>query len=65
MIASHYSTLEERTTKNINFAKIMYGLQNTYVSGGWGEGGGSSLAWTEDDERTVSFEKRTKKRFCN
>ena len=33
----------------------MYGLQNTYVSGGWGEGGGSSLAWTEDDEKTVSF----------
>ena len=36
----------------------MYGLQNSYVSGGWGEGGGSSLAWTEDDERTVSFEKK-------
>ena len=33
----------------------MYGLQNSYVSGGWGEGGGSSLAWTEDDEKTVSF----------
>ena len=43
----------------------MYGLQNTYVSGGWGEGGGSSLAWTEDDERTVSFEKKMKKRFIN
>ena len=42
----------------------MYGLQNSYVSGGWGEGGGSSLAWTEDDERTVSFEKRTKKDFA-
>ena len=55
MIGSHYSALEERTTIKRQFCKIMYGLQNSYVSGGWGDGGGgSSLAWTEDDEKNVS-----------
>ena len=54
--------IRSKNNKEYHPCKIMYGLQNSYVSGGWGDGGGggSSLAWTEDDEKTVSSAKKKK-----